>query len=187
MKLIIGLGNPGDKYRGTRHNMGFGVIEELADRWNIPVKNKEMKGLVGKGIYRGEKVILVKPQTFMNNSGECVRPLVMYYGIAAEDIIVVYDDVNLEPGHIRIRAKGSAGGHNGMKSIIAHLGTEEFARVRIGVGEKPEHFDLADWVLSRFPRDLEDDARRGIENGARAVETILGEGIAAAMNLFNGI
>ena len=111
----------------------------------------------------------------------------MYYGIAAEDIIVVYDDVNLEPGHIRIRAKGSAGGHNGMKSIIAHLGTEEFARVRIGVGEKPEHFDLADWVLSRFPRDLEDDARRGIENGARAVETILGEGIAAAMNLFNGI
>lgn len=187
MKLIVGLGNPGDKYRGTRHNMGFGVIEELADRWNIPVRNNEMRGLAGKGIFRGEKVILLKPQTFMNNSGECVGPLAKYYGIASEDIIVVYDDICLEPGHIRVRKKGSAGGHNGMKSVIAHLSTEEFPRVRIGVGEKPEHTELADWVLSRFPRELEDDARRGIENGARAVETIITEGCDAAMNFFNGL
>lgn len=187
MKLIIGLGNPGDKYRGTRHNMGFGVLEELSDRMNIPIKNGELKGLVGKGLWRGEKLILVKPLTYMNNSGECAGAVARYYGVEKEDIIVVYDDITLAPGHIRIRSKGSAGGHNGMKSLISHLGTEEFVRVRIGVGEKPENWDLADWVLSRFPRELEDDARRGIENGARAVETIISEGVDAAMNLFNGL
>ena len=187
MKVIAGLGNPGDKYKGTRHNMGFGVLEELSDRWNIPIRNKEFKGLTGKGMFAGEKVILVKPQTFMNNSGECIGPLAKYYGVAPEDVIVVFDEIALEPGHIRVRAKGSAGGHNGMKSIIAHLGTEDFPRVRIGVGEKPEGGDLANWVLGHFPKNLEDDARAGIENGARAVEVILREDVATAMNLFNGI
>ncbi|MCR4841403.1 MAG: aminoacyl-tRNA hydrolase [Lachnospiraceae bacterium] len=187
MKLIVGLGNPGTKYRGTRHNIGYGVIEELSDRWDIPMKNREFRGLTGKGVFAGEKVILLKPETFMNSSGECVGPLSKYYGISPEDIIVVFDEIALEPGHIRVRASGSAGGHNGMKSLIAHLGTEKFPRVRIGVGAKPEGADLANWVLSRFPKALEDDARSGLENGARAVEVIIRENIDTAMNLFNGI
>ena len=187
MKIIAGLGNPGVKYRGTRHNMGYGVIEELSDRWDVPLKGREFRGLVGKGFFAGEKVILVKPETFMNNSGECVGPMAAYYGVAPEDIIVVYDEIALEPGHIRVRAGGSAGGHNGMKSLIAHLGTDRFPRVRIGVGAKPEGADLANWVLSRFPKALEDDARAGLENGARAVEVIIRENIDTAMNLFNGV
>lgn len=187
MKLIVGLGNPGDKYKGTRHNVGFQAIDELAERFNISVKNKEHKGLVGKGIIMGEKVILLKPQTFMNNSGESVQPLAAYYGVHEEDIIIVYDDICLEPGHLRIRKKGSAGGHNGMKSIINRLGTENFARVRIGVGEKPDHYDLADWVLSRFDKSLQADASKGISDAARAITVIISEGIDAAMNLFNGI
>lgn len=187
MKLIVGLGNPGMKYKGTRHNMGYGVLEELSDRWNIPMKTREFRGLTGKGIFAGEKVILLKPETFMNSSGECVGPLSKYYGIAPEDIIVIFDEIALEPGHIRVRASGSAGGHNGMKSLIAHLGTEKFPRVRVGVGAKPEGADLAGWVLSRFPKALEDDARHGLENGARAVEVIIRENIDTAMNLFNGI
>ena len=187
MKLIVGLGNPGDKYKGTRHNVGFRAIDELAERFNISVKNKEHKGLVGKGIIMGEKVILLKPQTFMNNSGESVQPVAAYYGIHEEDIIVVYDDICLEPGHLRIRKKGSAGGHNGMKSIIARLGTENFPRVRIGVGAKPEHYDLANWVLGHFEKSVQADADKGIEDAARAVTVMLSEGADAAMNLFNGV
>lgn len=186
MKLIVGLGNPGDKYKKTRHNVGFNVIDELADRFNISVKNKEHKGLAGKGIIMGEKVILLKPQTFMNNSGDSVVPLAAYYGIHEEDIIVVYDDICLEPGHLRIRKKGSAGGHNGMKSIIARLGSENFPRVRVGVGAKPEHYDLADWVLGHFDKSVQADADKGVEDAARAVTVMLSEGIDAAMNLFNG-
>lgn len=187
MKIIVGLGNPGDKYKGTRHNMGFGVLDELADKLNISINQKEHKGLTGKGFFAGEKLILVKPQTFMNNSGECVGPLATYYGVEPKDVIVVYDDICLEPGHLRIRAKGSAGGHNGMKSLIAHLHSEEFPRVRVGVGAKPENCDLAAWVLARFPQVEQENARKGIENGARAVQVLLTEGVDAAMNLFNGM
>lgn len=186
MKLIVGLGNPGDKYKGTRHNAGFRVIDELADRFGISVKNKEHKGLTGKGLIMGERVILLKPQTFMNNSGESVAPLAAYYGINENDIIVVYDDIYLEPGHLRIRTKGSAGGHNGMKSIIARLGSENFARVRVGVGAKPEHYDLADWVLGHFDKSVQEDADKGVTQAARAVTVMLSEGADAAMNLFNG-
>ncbi len=186
MKLIVGLGNPGDKYKGTRHNAGFRVIDELADRFSISVKNKEHKGLSGQGMIMGEKVILLKPQTFMNLSGDSVAPMAAYYGIAVEDIIVIYDDICLESGHLRIRKKGSAGGHNGMKSIIARLGSEEFPRVRVGVGAKPEHYDLADWVLGHFDKNLQADADKGDIEAARAVTVMLGEGIEAAMNLFNG-
>ena len=164
MKLIAGLGNPGDRYQKTRHNAGFEVLDELADKFSISIKNKEHKGLTGKGIIMGERVILLKPQTFMNNSGESVAPLAKYYGIKPEDIIIVYDDIYLEPGHIRIRKKGSAGGHNGMKSVIAMLGSEEFARVRVGVGAKPEHYDLADWVLSRFDKETAAEAEKGCRN-----------------------
>ncbi len=187
MKLIAGLGNPGDKYRDTRHNTGFRVLDELSERLDIPVKNSEQKGLVGKGLFAGEKIILVKPMTYMNASGECIGPLAKYYGIEAENVIVIYDDINLEPGHIRIRTKGSAGGHNGMKSVIAHLGTEEFPRVRVGVGAKPEGSDLINWVLGHFPKEQETDVKIGIENAARAVEVMIREGSEAAMNIFNGV
>ena len=187
MKLIVGLGNPGLKYRGTRHNLGFGAIEEFADRVNISIRGTEFKAKTGKGVFRGEKLILAKPQTFMNLSGEAVSALAKYYGITPEDIIVIYDDINLEPGHIRVRRSGSAGGHNGMKNIIERHGSQEFARVRIGAGAKPENRDMADWVLSRFDKSEEDDVRKGIENGARAVEVILTEGVDTAMNLFNGL
>jgi PTH1 family peptidyl-tRNA hydrolase len=187
MKLIVGLGNPGDKYKKTRHNMGFEIIDELADRLGIDVKTKEHKGLVGKGMCMGEKVILLKPLTFMNNSGESVGPVAAYYGIKPEDVIVCYDDICLEPGHIRVRKKGSAGGHNGMKSIIAHLGTENFPRVRAGVGEKPEKYDLADWVLGHFDKADQDAVQTGIDNAARAVTVMISEGADVAMNIFNGI
>ncbi|MGN0164749.1 MAG: aminoacyl-tRNA hydrolase [Lachnospiraceae bacterium] len=186
MKLIVGLGNPGAKYENTRHNAGFKVIDSLAERFGIVIKNKEHKGLTGKGVIMGEKVILLKPQTFMNNSGDSLAPLAAYYGIHEDDIIVVYDDIYLEPGHIRIRKKGSAGGHNGMKSIIARLGSENFVRVRVGVGAKPEQYDLADWVLGHFDKNTQADAERGVEDAARAVSVILSEGADTAMNLFNG-
>lgn len=187
MKLIVGLGNPGDKYAGTRHNVGFCCIDELSDRLMIKLTGKEHKGLVGKGNYQGEKIILLKPLTFMNNSGESVQAVASYYNVAVEDIIVVYDDICLEPGHIRIRKKGSAGGHNGMKSIINHLHSEEFMRVRIGVGAKPDHYDLADWVLGHFDKKDLDSAREGITLAAKATNVIITEGCDAAMNLFNGI
>lgn len=187
MKLIAGLGNPGDKYAGTRHNAGFCCIDELSERLMIKVNNKEHKGLVGKGNYQGEKIILLKPLTFMNNSGEAIKAVAGYYNIALEDIIVIYDDISLEPGHIRVRKKGSAGGHNGMKSIINHLHSEDFVRIRIGVGAKPEKYDLADWVLGRFDKETQEAAKEGIILGAKAANVILSEGCEAAMNLFNGI
>ncbi len=187
MKLIIGLGNPGKEYENTRHNMGFRVIDELADRMNVKVSNREHKGLTAKGMLMGEKVILLKPQTFMNKSGESAGPLASYYGIEPSDIIVVYDDICLEPGHIRIRKKGSAGGHNGMKSLISHLGEDNFERVRVGVGEKPEKYDLADWVLGHFDKNDAEAADKGVEMAAKAVCVMISEGCDQAMNLFNGV
>lgn len=187
MKLIVGLGNPGDKYNGTRHNVGWACIDEIASRMMIKVAGKEHKGLVGKGNFRGEKVILLKPLTFMNLSGESVQATAAYYGVKPEDIIIIYDDINLEPGHIRIRKKGSAGGHNGMKSIIAHLHTEDFPRIRIGVGAKPEGADLANWVLGHFGKENKEAAEAGIALAAKAAEVVMSEGADAAMNLFNGI
>ena len=139
MKIIVGLGNPTSQYVGTRHNIGFAVIDELSKEYNIAVDTKKHKALCGKGVIDGQKVILAQPLTYMNLSGESIRELVDYYKIDPEsELIVIYDDINLAPGKLRIRAKGSAGGHNGIKNIIAHLGTEKFYRVRIGVGEKPK-------------------------------------------------
>ena len=185
MKIITGLGNPAMKYAGTRHNIGFGVIDELADRWNIRVADSRMRGLAGSGIIAGEKVILVKPMTFMNLSGECVRPFVDYYKLEPEDLIVCYDDISLDVGMIRVRGKGSAGGHNGMKNIILHLGTEAFPRVRVGVGEKPQYMDLADYVLSRFPSEELPTVRASIRDAADAVEIMIEEGLQPAMNRYN--
>ncbi len=186
MYVIVGLGNPEQKYEGTRHNIGFSAITALADEYNISVDTAKHKALIGKGVIEGQKVILAKPLTYMNLSGESVRDLADYYKIIPEEqLIVVYDDINLAVGKLRIRAKGSAGGHNGMKSIIKHLGTQEFPRVRIGVGEKPPGWDLADHVLSRFPCDEEPLVREALQDAAAACKVIMAQDINAAMNQFN--
>ena len=185
MKLIFGLGNPGKKYEGTRHNMGFMTLDKLADKHGIAVNEGRLKGLSGSGVIEGEKVFLIKPQTFMNLSGECVRAYMDYYKLTPDDIIIIYDDIDLDPGQIRIRARGSAGSHNGMKSVIKHMGVQEFPRVRVGVGHKPENWDLADYVLSHFEGEDAKAIGEGINKAAEAVEDILGKGIDDAMNKYN--
>ena len=186
MYLIVGLGNPSKEYERTRHNVGFDTVDELIERHNIPQSGVKHKAMFGKGVIDGQKVIVAKPLTFMNLSGEAVRAMADYYKIDPEtQLIIIYDDIDLEPGQVRIRKKGSAGGHNGIKSIISHLGTENFYRIKIGVGAKPKGWDLADHVLSRFSagdRKLVDDA---IERAAAAVSVILSEDIEAAMNIYN--
>ena len=185
MYIIAGLGNPTREYEKTRHNVGFDTIDVLADKLNTSVDEKKFKGLYGKGIIAGEKVILLKPQTFMNLSGESVREAADFYKVDPEHIIVIYDDISLDVGQLRIRKKGSAGGHNGLKDIIGRLGTQKFMRVKIGVGAKPKGWDLADHVLGRFSsgdRKLVDEA---IEFAADAVEKIITDGPDAAMNEYN--
>ena len=186
MFLIAGLGNPTGKYDKTRHNIGFMLIDELADKYNIGVDTLQHKAKIGKGVIEGQKVILAKPQTFMNLSGESIRELADYYKLNPEtDIIIISDDIALPPGYIRVRPKGSAGGHNGLKNIIAMLGTEEFMRVRIGVGEKPPRMDLADYVLGHFPPEERENIKEGLAQGVAAVEVLLKGDIENAMNLFN--
>ena len=185
MKLVAGLRNPGRDYAGTRHNIGFGVIARISDKYNIPLTGKEHKAICGKGMIGGEKVILAQPQTFMILSGECVRSLVDYYKLESEDIIIAYDDIDLEVGQLRIRSKGSAGGHNGIKNIISHLGTNEFPRVKVGVGGKPEGGDLVRHVLGRFSREDEKVIGEVLDVAVEAVETILSDGVEAAMNRYN--
>lgn len=185
MKVIVGLGNPGTKYAGTRHNIGFDTVTALADKYSIKLKDKKFNGLIGEGFIEGEKVMLVQPQTYMNLSGECVGLIAGFYKLDAEDIIVICDDINLDTGRLRIRAKGSAGGHNGLKNIIAHLGTEAFPRIRIGVGEKTEGWDLADYVLARFSGEDEATMRKAIKNAVGAIETWISYDIGKAMNLYN--
>lgn len=186
MKLIVGLGNPTGKYEKTRHNVGFEVIDYLVNRYGIALDTVKHKGMYGKGIIEGKSVILLKPMTFMNLSGESVSGVANYYKIPAEDIIVIYDDINLDVGRIRIRKKGSAGGHNGIKNIIAHLGTQEFPRVRIGVGMKPGNMDLADYVLSRFSKDEEPLLQSGYERAGEVVALMVQDAIDKAMNDYNG-
>ena len=186
MYIIAGLGNPGREYMGTRHNAGFSVIDELADKYNISVDTAKHKGLIGKGMIGGEKVILVKPTTYMNLSGECIREVMDYYKADIDDLIVIFDDISLVPGKLRLRTKGSAGGHNGIKSIIAHMGSDQFKRIKFGVGDKPKGWDLADWVLGKFPTEEYDNLREGCENACKAVECIITEDITSAMNKFNG-
>ena len=185
MKVIVGLGNPGTKYAGTRHNIGFDTVTALADKYSIKLKDKKFNGLIGEGFIEGEKVMLVQPQTYMNLSGECVGMIAGFYKLDAEDIIVICDDINLDTGRLRIRAKGSAGGHNGLKNIIAHLGTEAFPRIRIGVGEKTEGWDLADYVLARFSGEDEATMRKAIKNAVGAIETWISYDIGKSMNLYN--
>lgn len=186
MYIIAGLGNPEPKYNKTRHNIGFRVLDALAERYSIDVSERKHKGLLGKGIIAGEKVILIKPQTYMNLSGECIRAAADYYKTAPEKIIVLFDDISLDVGKLRVRKKGSAGGHNGIKSIIAHLGTEGFPRLKFGVGGKPPRMDLADYVLGRFSADDEALVEDGVKKACDAVECMLSDGFDAAMNRYNG-
>ena len=186
MYIICGLGNPGKEYETTRHNIGFRVLDRLADKYNIDINDKSQKGLLGKGIIEGNKVILVKPQTFMNLSGECIRAVCDYYKETPDHVIIVYDDIYFEVGKLRVRPKGSAGGHNGIKSIIACLGTDEFPRVRFGVGNKPDRMDLADHVLGHFSKDDEEIIAKRLDTACDAVVCIMNEGCDAAMNKFNG-
>ncbi len=186
MFIIIGLGNPTAQYNGTRHNVGFDVIDMLADKYNINVNNRKAKALVGSGIIEGSKVLLVKPQTYMNLSGESVRGLVDFYKVdPTVEILVIYDDISLDVGQMRIRKKGSAGGHNGIKSIIAHLGTQEFLRIKVGVGEKPKEYDLADYVLGHFSKSEVEQMKDGYQRVKVAVEDILNDDVAGAMNKYN--
>lgn len=185
MKIIVGLGNPTDKYKGTRHNVGFSVIYSISDSYGIAVDTKKHKALIGKGIIEGEKVILAMPQTYMNLSGESVRELLDYYKCDETDLIVIYDDISLDVGKLRIRKKGSAGGHNGIKNIITHIGTQEFARIKVGVGEKPARMDLADYVLGHFSKEEQPVIREAADLATKAVATIITDGPDMAMNRFN--
>lgn len=186
MYIIVGLGNPTKEYDKTRHNIGFMLIDELADRFDIHVTTIQHKALVGKGIINGQKVILAKPQTYMNLSGESVKELVDYYKVDPEsELIIISDDIDLPPGYIRVRPKGSAGGHNGLKNIIALTGTQEFNRVRIGVGKKPPKMDLADYVLGHFKEEDKEPMKNGINDAIDAIEMILEDKIDEAMNKHN--
>ena len=187
MKIIAGLGNPTKEYEGTRHNIGFSVIDKLADKYNISMNEKKHKAICGKGMIEGEKVIILKPQTYMNLSGESVVDAVNFYKVdPEEDVIIIYDDIDLDVGKLRIRAKGSAGGHNGLKNIIAHLGTQVFPRIRVGVGAKPKDWDLADYVLGRFPKEELPEIEAGRKTACEAVKIIVSQGVEAAMNRING-
>lgn len=186
MFIIVGLGNPSKEYKGTRHNVGFDVIDAIAEKYNINVDTKKHRALIGKGMMEGQKVILAKPQTFMNLSGESVASLVEYYKIDVEqELLVIYDDVSLGTGQLRIRAKGSAGGHNGIKNIIACTGTQVFPRIKIGVGEKPPKYDLADYVLGHFSRAEREQMEEGYVLAAEAAGMIVNGQIGEAMNAFN--
>lgn len=185
--LIVGLGNPGPEYAKTRHNIGFRCLDIVADKLGCVIDKGKFQGLYGVTSYHGNKIYLLKPLTYMNLSGRSVLQLSAYFQIPPERIIVLFDDISLEPGRMRVRGNGSAGGHNGIKSIIQELGSQDFPRVKIGVGAKPHpDFDLAAWVLSSFTASEEKALAVSLENGARAVLTILEEGVSQAANAYNG-
>ncbi len=186
MFIIVGLGNPGKDYANTRHNIGFDVIDALADAAGISVIEKKHKALIGKGVLDGQKIVLVKPQTFMNLSGESVRSVIDYYKVdEAQELIVISDDISLDVGNIRIRKKGSAGGHNGLKNIIAHLGHDTFMRVKMGVGEKPKGYDLADYVLGHFNAEERKAMNEAAKSAIEAIRMMMSGDVDKAMNEFN--
>jgi len=183
--IIVGLGNPGSKYERTRHNAGFKVIDELSLRHNIALKKLKFKALYGDGTIKGTKVVLAKPQTFMNLSGECVREIAEWYKISKDKLIIIYDDIDIEFGKIRIRQKGSAGTHNGMKSVLYHLKTEEFPRIRVGIGKPPPDWELYDYVLGSFSQSEAKIMESSVKEAADSIEEIILDGIELAMNKFN--
>ena len=185
--LIVGLGNPGREYEKTRHNAGFRCIDLLADSLGCKIDKLKFQALYCQTTYNGSKLFLLKPQTYMNLSGRSVLQLSAYFNIPPQRIIVMFDDISLEPGRLRLRANGSAGGHNGIKSIIQEVGSQEFPRVKIGVGAKPNpNYDLADWVLSTFSANEEKNLSVALENGAKAALAIIDHGVPEAANRFNG-
>lgn len=184
--MVVGLGNPGKKYEGTRHNIGFEALDYAAEKWGIEVRKAKFDGLYGAGSVEGHKVLLLKPQTFMNLSGQCVQKAAAFYKIPAEKTLVLFDDVSLSPGMLRIRLEGSAGGHNGLKSIISHMG-QQFPRVKIGVGAKPRpEYDLADWVLSRFTQQEKTEVHARFGDVEAAARLMFGGDVADAMSRYNG-
>ena len=186
MYIIVGLGNPKKEYDNTRHNIGFDVIDVLAETNRIGMTEKRHKAVIGKGIIAGQKVLLAKPQTYMNLSGESVRELVDYFKIDETiELIVISDDISLDVGQLRIRKKGSAGGHNGLKNIILHLGHDNFHRIKMGVGEKPKNFDLADYVLGHFTKEERLIMDESVKDACKAIELMINDDVDAAMNLYN--
>lgn len=186
MKMIIGLGNPGKQYEKTRHNVGFQVIDELAERLGAPSMQSKFNGMYTTLHHSAGKVMLVKPLTYMNLSGECVRPLMDYFDVDAEDIVVLYDDLDFAPGEIRLRQRGSAGGHNGMKSLIAHLGTDRFKRIRLGIGRPVGGMKVVDYVLAPFGKEEKPVIDEMVLKGAQACEMWLEKPFLEVMNDFNG-
>lgn len=185
MKVIVGLGNPGSRYEQSRHNLGFWVIDLLAERWTIPLTKHKFQGKYGEGIVHGEKVVLVKPQTFMNRSGETVGPLVDYFHVDLEDLFIIYDDMALAAGMIRVRGQGSAGGHNGVANIIDHLGSTDFPRLRIGIGQPPSYMDSADYVLQGIGEEELIILQEAVVSGADAAELWIKDGLNSVMNRYN--
>ena len=187
MWLIAGLGNPGLQYEKTRHNAGFMALEQLAAKYDISFTKHKFEAVFGDGTIAGKRVLLAKPQTYMNNSGRAVSALAAFYKIPPQRVLVLSDDISLDVGKIRVRRKGSAGGHNGLKDIIELLGTEEFARIKIGVGDRPDtDRDLADWVLGKVPKDEEEAFAAALEKAALAAVEVLRSGVDSAMNRYNG-
>ena len=185
--LIVGLGNPGENYARTRHNVGFRVIDRLAAQLGVKVDRAKFRGLYGQGSYMGLKLILLKPQTFMNNSGLSVMDAARFYKLPAERVVVLFDDISLDVGRLRVRAEGSAGGHNGIKSIIGALNSQSFPRVKVGVGAKPHpDYELADWVLSNFTKDEEKLLAPVLDDAASAALELIENGVQAAASKFNG-
>lgn len=185
MYFVVGLGNPGSKYDLTRHNIGFEVVERFAYDHQIKMDTKKHKAILGQGVVHGEKVIVLKPQTYMNLSGESIAEILSFYKEDYKSLIIVYDDTSLDTGVLRIRLKGSAGGHNGIKSIIQHLGTQEFVRIKVGIGEKPPGWDLANYALGKFSKEELKIMVEAVEKASKAVEKIIVEGASSAMNTFN--
>ena len=185
--LLVCLGNPGDQYENTRHNVGFMVADELGERYSIPIQRLKFRALTNTVTIGDEKVLLMKPVTYMNLSGEAVHEAAAFYKIPPEHILVVSDEVSLAPGKLRVRRSGSAGGHNGLKNIIAHLGTDQFPRIRVGVGQKPHpDYDMADWVLGKFQGEDKKAVEAAVKKAADAAECLIREGVDKAMNKYNG-
>lgn len=185
MYLIVGLGNPGKEYENTRHNMGFKVLNKLSKKYNIPITKSKFNGKYGTGIIENEKVILLEPQTYMNLSGEAIKPMLDFYKVDYSNLLVIYDDIDVEPGKVKIRTKGGPGTHNGMKSVVKEIGTEEFPRIRVGIGRPIHKDDEINYVIGAIP---EEDLKRldeGIEKAQKAVEEILRNGVDSAMNKYN--
>ena len=186
--IVVGLGNPGAQYARTRHNAGFETLEVLSRRWGVEINKKKLNGLVAETTYNGHRVVLVLPQTFMNASGECVQPILQWYKAPLANMVVIYDDIDLALGRLRVRKSGSAGTHNGMRSILGALGNQQgFPRIRVGVGAKPEGWDLADWVLSTYRlREEREEMEKAFTRAADCVEDWIKNGIEHAMQQYNG-